>query len=195
MSLTWDPCNVLGVNPSASSEEIKRTYRYLARQCHPDRVGSQGEEQFRAITAAYEVLGDPEKRQLWDAKFAQQQGTEQVQQAYSPGSQSPRIVVKTQSPGSEATAGQIKQVRDLLKARQLMAAVHTAEHLRSQFPQDPKVRHLMAVAYYRLGEAYVLRGHQDLGHPYLLKAMQTDPEDASILFDVKRALSRLGKPV
>jgi molecular chaperone DnaJ len=63
-----DYYSVLGVARSASSEEIKRAYRKLARQHHPDanRDDPHAEEKFKEITRAYEVLSDAEKRQRYD---------------------------------------------------------------------------------------------------------------------------------
>ncbi|MCH8042052.1 MAG: DnaJ domain-containing protein [Nitrospinae bacterium] len=58
----------LGVSPAASDEEIKKTYRKLVFQYHPDRNqgGKEAEEKIREINAAYEVLGDPEKRKSYE---------------------------------------------------------------------------------------------------------------------------------
>src|SRR5919199_5167374 len=62
-----DPYEVLGVSRNASAEEIKRVYRRLARQHHPDASSDPGaEERFKDITRAYEILSDPEKRQRYD---------------------------------------------------------------------------------------------------------------------------------
>src|ERR671914_1417356 len=63
-----DYYEVLGVSRDASSEEIKRAYRRLARQHHPDanREDPASVEKFKEITRAYEVLSDPEKRQRYD---------------------------------------------------------------------------------------------------------------------------------
>lgn len=63
------PYDVLGVSPEASAAEIKRAYRKLARQCHPDSTGGDKakETRFKEITAAYDVLGDPDKRARYDA--------------------------------------------------------------------------------------------------------------------------------
>jgi molecular chaperone DnaJ len=59
---------VLGVSRDASPEEIKRAYRQLARQHHPDanRDDPEAGERFKEITRAYEVLSDPAKRQRYD---------------------------------------------------------------------------------------------------------------------------------
>jgi molecular chaperone DnaJ len=58
----------LGVARDASDDEIKKSYRKLAMQWHPDRNGGsrEAEEQFKAITEAYDVLRDPQKRAAYD---------------------------------------------------------------------------------------------------------------------------------
>jgi molecular chaperone DnaJ len=58
---------ILGVSREATPEEIKRAYRKLARQYHPDiNSASDAQEKFKEINAAYEVLSDPQKRQMVD---------------------------------------------------------------------------------------------------------------------------------
>jgi molecular chaperone DnaJ len=62
-----DYYKVLGVDRKASQEEIKKAYRKLARQYHPDTNNDDGaEERFKQISEAYDVLGDPEKRKTYD---------------------------------------------------------------------------------------------------------------------------------
>jgi molecular chaperone DnaJ len=58
----------LGVQRGASDDEIKKAYRKLAMACHPDRNNGskESEEKFKAITEAYDVLRDPNKRAVYD---------------------------------------------------------------------------------------------------------------------------------
>jgi DnaJ-class molecular chaperone len=57
---------VLGVAKTASADEIKKAYRKLAHQHHPDKVGKGNEAKFKEINEAYQVLSDPAKRQRYD---------------------------------------------------------------------------------------------------------------------------------
>ncbi|MBI5388661.1 MAG: J domain-containing protein [Verrucomicrobia bacterium] len=63
-----DYYEVLGVSRTASDEEIKKSFRKLARQHHPDvaKDKKRAEEKFKEINEAYEVLGDPAKRKKYD---------------------------------------------------------------------------------------------------------------------------------
>src|SRR5690348_7921619 len=60
--------NVLGVERTASDDDIKKAYRKLAMTYHPDRNNGskEAEERFKEITEAYDVLRDPQKRAAYD---------------------------------------------------------------------------------------------------------------------------------
>jgi molecular chaperone DnaJ len=68
MPAVKDPYTALGVDKKASAEEIKKAYRKLARQYHPDKNAGdkQAEERFKEVQEAYSILSDPEKRKQYD---------------------------------------------------------------------------------------------------------------------------------
>jgi curved DNA-binding protein len=79
-----DYYKIMGLDRNASSEEIKRTYRKLARKYHPDVSKEPGaEEKFKELGEAYEILKDKEKRAKYDqyGQYWKEQGQANYQQA------------------------------------------------------------------------------------------------------------------
>jgi DnaJ-class molecular chaperone len=82
--LSSDPYQVLGVKKDASQDEIQKAYRGLAKKLHPDlNPGDKAsEEQFKTVTAAYDLLGDPDKRARYDRGEIDASGAERPQQNF-----------------------------------------------------------------------------------------------------------------
>jgi DnaJ-class molecular chaperone len=77
-----DPYALLGLGRDASAKDIQKAYRGLAKKHHPDLNpgDSEAERQFKAVTAAYEILKDPDKRARFDRGEIDASGAEQPQQ-------------------------------------------------------------------------------------------------------------------
>ena len=97
-TLFKDYYETLGVSRNATADEIRTAYRKLARRYHPDVAKDKkaGEEKFKEINEAYEVLSDPEKRKKYDALGASWQ-----EGGPSPGAAGPRTWEWRSAPGQE----------------------------------------------------------------------------------------------
>ncbi len=71
-----DPWAVLGLEPGADADSLKRAFRQQARRWHPDLNGNDpvAEERFKAVNAAYAVLSDPGRRAAWEQGLADPEG-------------------------------------------------------------------------------------------------------------------------
>jgi DnaJ-class molecular chaperone len=83
-AVSEDPYEVLGVARDASQEDIRKAYRGLAKKLHPDlNPGNRGAEQrFKEVTAAYDLLSDPDKRARFDRGEIDASGAERPRERY-----------------------------------------------------------------------------------------------------------------
>jgi DnaJ-class molecular chaperone len=81
--LSWDPYSVLGLSRTATADDIRKAYRGLAKELHPDvRPGDkQAEEKFKRATAAFNLLSDPVMKSRFDRGEIDADGNERM--AYS----------------------------------------------------------------------------------------------------------------
>src|ERR1700756_2632684 len=79
-----DPYEVIGVPRSATADEIKQAYRNLAKKLHPDlNPGNKKAEQaFKELSAAYDLLSDPDKRARFDRGEIDASGAERPPRGY-----------------------------------------------------------------------------------------------------------------
>ena len=77
--MTGDPYKELGVSRGASADEIKKAFRKLAKELHPDKNpgNREADERFKRVTAAFDLLGDAEKRAKFDRGEIDADGREQ----------------------------------------------------------------------------------------------------------------------
>ena len=82
--MAGNPYDVLGVSSSASAADIQKAYRKLAKKLHPDlNPGDKAaEEKFKDVAAAYDLLGDAEKRKRFDSGEIDESGAERPQHRY-----------------------------------------------------------------------------------------------------------------
>ncbi|MFP4451487.1 MAG: DnaJ C-terminal domain-containing protein [Rhodosalinus sp.] len=82
--MTTDPYETLGIPRTASRDEVRKAYRKLAKSLHPDLHPDDPakQEQFKAVAAAYDILGDPEKRRRFDAGEIDASGQERPDRRY-----------------------------------------------------------------------------------------------------------------
>lgn len=191
-----DCYRLLELSPNAGIDEIKTSYRRLARRYHPD-VNPNNREQahtkFIQVTEAYKYLLERVSKQ----KSSSQSQTSQTNSA-SPRTDAKRKQKGT-SPHSSASPDLDKQVKwdaynqlqDLLQQRQFARATTLVESLAKRFPNDSEVRQWQAITYQQRGRQLVNEGRFDLAKTFLKKALSTDPQNRSLWYEVDRDFQRI----
>ncbi|MCC5996265.1 MAG: DnaJ domain-containing protein [Oceanicaulis sp.] len=102
-----DPYAILGVDKSASAEEIRRAYRKLAKELHPDARpdDAKAEDRFKEVTRAFKLLSTPEARAKFDRGEIDAEGRERAPFHYRSRPDAP--------PGQRGPAGRFEDISDL----------------------------------------------------------------------------------
>ncbi len=201
-----DCYRALGLRSGASFEDVKSSYRRLARQYHPDTNpdNQQANEKVIGVTAAYQFLlesiaaGEGENTA---APSVQSTATSTT------GTQTPpktKVKVTRKEPKIQFNPDlsplerQLKeesysQLQQLLKEQRFPRAIALVEGLADRLPKDPEVNQWKAIAYQRWGKQLVEQRQVDKARVYLKKALKTDPHNRSLWAEVEKEFRRIEK--
>jgi tetratricopeptide (TPR) repeat protein len=184
---------ILGLKSGASFDEIKASYRRLARQYHPDvnPGNQQAKEKFIELTEAYKFLlsetgsgepvpktgqttapGTPPDPATGDIRITRKQ---------------PPLQFTNLSPlEQQLKTNSYQQLQQLLKEQRFPRAIALIEGLARRLPQDSEVKQWQAIAYQRWGRQLIQERQLDKARIYLKKALRTDPHNRSLWAEVER---------
>lgn len=192
---------VLGLEFGAELEQIKGSYRRLARQYHPDvNPGDRGEAQakFIEITEAYQLLlktGKSLPRIVSPPPpppVPKPPPKKPINQQYTK-EKLPRPPLSKRELSLKFESYQLLQ--DLLKKRRFARAIAVVEGLAIRLPQDIEVRQWQAIAYQCWGRYLINQRQFDKARLYLKKALRTDPHNRALWAEIEKEFRRLEKMV
>ena len=200
-----DCYRILGLRTDASYEEIKISYRRLARQYHPDvsSGNQQHAEKFIQLTDAYRQLINavslinPTLQASGQQPVAPYRPTPQPAAPVQPPTTNLRPQPTIQKdPDASPTDHRLKehaylQLQQMLREQRFPRAIALIEGLAQRLPHDIEVRQWQAIAYQRWGRHLVDTNQPDKARLYLSKALRTDPRNKALWFEVDRDMRRL----
>jgi tetratricopeptide (TPR) repeat protein len=203
---------LLELNSAASLEDIKTSYRRLARRLHPDvnPDNSTAQDQFIRITEAYKVLGKiaaarpaPKPNPAPEVKVTAPTppSTPPSPQPTAPSQPEPAAAppkATTTTPTQELSEANLKlkfetyrQLEGLIKRRSLPRAIAIIEALQSRLPDDHEVRQWQAIIYQQWGRQLISDRKLPQAKAYLQKAQKTDPHNKSLGLEIEADLRRI----
>jgi len=207
---------LLGLSRNASLEDIKLSYRRLARKYHPDlnQDDPSATEKFRLVQQAYQILKDVElgviPRQTSPAPANPQPSKPTPEKPKNPPKTADKVPDKVKvevrsrdvrqkvdpiasDPELRLRLDTLRHLQDLLKQRRYIVAIAVAEGMKERFPKSPEVIHWLAVTYHRWGNELILKSRWREAEIFLQKALNTDPNNRELAFEVKRDLERIAQ--
>jgi tetratricopeptide (TPR) repeat protein len=210
---------LLGIPRNATLDDIKVAYRRLARKYHPDvnQDDPSATDKFRLVQEAYKMLKDADKGDTSNASGGSGYGTnvwrspattpvqtttKKPSEPTKPPQSQPKIKVEVRQvsnqvdpinsdPELKLKLDMLRRVQDLLKQKKYIVAIAVVEGMSERFPNSPEVIHWKAVTYHRWSNELILTGKLREAEIYLNKALNTDPKNRELIFEVKRDLERV----
>jgi tetratricopeptide (TPR) repeat protein len=203
---------LLELTSAASLEDIKSSYRRLARRLHPDvnPNNTKAHDQFIRITEAYKVLGKiaavrpvstsvrptaPQPKPAPDIKISVNTAAPSAQVPQNP---TPSQTEPTAPPTQDLSFADQKlkletyrQLEDLIKRRSLPRAIAIIEALQARLPNDPEIRQWQAIIYQRWGRQLIEDRKLTQARVYLKKALKTDPHNKSLWTEIEGDFRRI----
>ncbi|NJL39068.1 MAG: J domain-containing protein [Leptolyngbyaceae cyanobacterium SM1_4_3] len=207
-----DCYRLLGLRTGASFDEIKASYRRLARQYHPDVSSGdqqQAKEKFIQLTEAYKFLISQVPPHRVNSTEPSVSASVNSKAGATPPSSPPRpwsegVKVTRKAPRiqrnpdlSEAEQllkqNSYEQLQQLLKYQRFPRAIALVEGLAQRIPKDLEVRQWQAITYQRWGRYLIDQRELDKARIYLKKALRTDPHNRSLWSEIERDFRRMEK--
>lgn len=193
-----DELRVLGLRSNATFEEVKASYRRLARRYHPDvNPGDlDAQDKFIRITQAYRQLSDVlavRSRVQQSVKSAAAASTRaQVTVKSAP---TPKVTVRV-NPNLSSEDQALKQrgfeqLQQLFQAQRFPRAIALVDGLAQRLVKDAEVLQWQAITYQRWGRYLIRHRHYDKARRALKKALRIDPHNKSLWREVNRDFQRL----
>lgn len=189
---------VLGLRPNASFEDVKASYRRLARRYHPDMNPGdrEAEDKFIRITQAYQVLAEAMPMQVTTAEAsATVASTDTLRPKVTVKRSTARVTVQV-NPNLSIEDQALKQkgfdqLQLLFQAQRFPRAIALVDGLAQRITDDPEVKQWQAIAYQRWGRYLVRHGHHDKARRALKKALRLDPQNKMLWQEVNRDFQRM----
>lgn len=208
-----DYYQILGVSPGVSAEELKRRFRSLARKYHPDvNKTPEAAEQFKTINEAYQILGDPARRAVYDAERLLRAHPRSPQ---PPARQAPAYPQEraefngfgraASPPGAGSSprgatasraADQTRSAQPPESAAHLIAEARLAFVNRRYIDVESLCRQAIgldarnAAAYEILGDLFARRGEERHAATYYAYAVQFNPPNRAVQLKLERMFGR-----
>ena len=197
-----DEFRVLGLRPNATFEEVKASYRRLARRYHPDvNPGDRdAEEKFIQVTQAYQMLVESLPTRATTVSKKNRADVTPTQSPAAPQSPRPKVTVKRAQPPkvtvelnphlSEAEQALkqrgFEQLQVLFQTQRFPRAIALVDGLAQRLTRDSEVRQWQAIAYQRWARYLIRYGHYEKARRALKKALRIDPHNKSLWREVSR---------